>query len=197
MFQDPKRLKIVGFMGKAGSGKDTCCNLLQVLAREQGLKASRVGFADPLKRVCADIYCFAYDVPRKAFYGSQEEKREYQPNMGGRSGREVMQFIGTGGFRTITDDVWIAYLVKHARIMARYGVDLVIVSDVRFRNEADALRSLGATIIKVKRDQVDGPLNEGIPGHVSELEQDSIDADVEILNNGTIEELKFALRRLL
>lgn len=197
MFQDPKPLRVIGIMGRSGAGKDTSCDFLQVIARNAGFKAAKISFADPIKRACSDVYCFASDVPKQAFYGTQEQKGELQEGLGNRSGREVMQFIGTGGFRAITADIWVDYLKKHAIVLAKYGSDLVIVSDVRFENEAATIWDMGGTIVRIVRDSADGSTHVGIPNHPSELEQDSIDADVEISNNGTLEELRHALRSLL
>lgn len=47
---------IVGISGLAGSGKDT---LADILVREH--RFVKVSFADPLKRICADIFGFSYD----------------------------------------------------------------------------------------------------------------------------------------
>lgn len=197
MFQNPKPLRVIGIMGRAGAGKDTCCDLLRVIAREVNLKAAKVAFADPIKKMCSDIYCFAGDVPQHAFYGDQDQKEIVYESMGGRSGREVMQFIGGGAFKAITEDVWVRYLVKHAKVMAKYGTELILVSDIRHVNEAIAVRDMGGIVVRIVRDSANGSTNTGIQGHASEIDQESIDADVEINNNGTVDELKHALRSLL
>jgi hypothetical protein len=60
----------------------------------------------------------------------------------------------------------------------------MIVSDVRFGNEARALRKRGATIVRVMRDT-------GLPADEDDSERhvNEIRADLVIENNGTIEEL--------
>ena len=64
--------------------------------------------------------------------------------------------------------------------------DDIIVPDVRFDNEAEALRSLGGIIIEVRRGQAG--LSGSAGAHVSESGL-SLPADYVIENEGTLEEL--------
>ncbi len=196
MSQEPKPLKILAFLGPAKSGKSTCCSILNDLGRAYGKKITRLSFADPLKKVCSDIYCFAYDVPPESFYGTQAEKELVHEVLGNRSGREILQFIGTGGFRAMTPDVWIQYMLKHCDIAARYGSDLIVIDDLRYANEAAALRKLGAYIVRVQRDGLETS-NGSTGNHVSETEQRAIDADEIIWNNQDLNALTRSLQRLI
>ena len=56
-----------------------------------------------------------------------------------------------------------------------------VVSDVRFHHECDALRNIGATVIKIERAIKQNDT------HSSEQEQKDIKADITIVNNSTIE----------
>jgi energy-coupling factor transporter ATP-binding protein EcfA2 len=197
MNQEPKPLKILAFLGPAGSGKSTCCQLLHTLGREEGKKVVRLSFADPLKKVCSDIYCFAYDIPSESFYGTQEEKEAPHEAIGFRSGREILQFIGTGGFRAMTPDVWVQYMLKHCEITARYGADLIVIDDLRYINEAAALRTLGAYIVRVQRETPIPESNGSTAQHISETEQKTIDADEILWNNQDLSKLQRQLKRLL
>jgi hypothetical protein len=191
MLREAKLVNIIGFLGKKGSGKTTCGELLQQLGRDNGLKVIRVSFADPLKRLCSDLYCFAYDIPPEAFYGSQTEKEQPRPALGNRSGREVMQFLGTGCFKALTPDVWIAYLMRHIDIAMKYGADLVVIEDVRFTDEAEAIRNKGGLLIRVERTGLSEYPNTD--EHSSETETLTIDPDDTIWNNTD----KLALSRQL
>lgn len=195
MSQEPKPLKIIAFLGPAGSGKSLCCQLLHDLGQAEGKKVTRLSFADPLKKVCSDIYCFAYDIPSESFYGTQDEKDLTHETVGFRSGREILQFLGTGCFRAMTPDVWIQYLVKHCEVVARYGTDLIVIDDLRFTNEAAALRKLGAYIVRVQREQP--PSNGSAAMHLSETEQQTIDADEILWNSTDIRALRRQLQRLI
>jgi len=182
-------------MGPAGSGKSSCCELLQQLGRDQGLKVVCLSFADPLKRICSDLYCLAYNIPSEAFYGSQEEKEEVYAELGGRSGRDLLQFLGTACFKTLTPDVWIAYFLRHREIALTYGADLIVIDDLRFPDEADAIRQLGGRVIKVTRpDIVEYPRSNG---HASETAHIVIDPDDIICNDGDTIALQRLLQRYL
>lgn len=190
MLRDATLVSIIGFLGKKGSGKTTCGELLQQLGRDNNLKVIRVSFADPLKRLCSDLYCFAYDIPPEAFYGSQSEKEQIYPALGNRSGREVMQFLGTGCFKALTPDVWIVYLMRHIEITIKYGADLVVIEDVRFQDEANAIRAKGGLLVKLEREDLPAYTTDN---HISENELDTIDPDDTIWNNSD----KLALSRQL
>lgn len=58
---------IIGVCGKAGSGKDT---IADILVRDHGFV--KVAFADPLKRICKDIYDFSDD----QLWGPSEKRNE-------------------------------------------------------------------------------------------------------------------------
>jgi hypothetical protein len=195
MTQEPKPLKILAFLGPAGSGKTVACQLLQNLGQAEGKKVVKLSFADPLKKVCSDIYCFAYDIPASNFYGTQEEKETVHEVLGNRTGREILQFLGTGGFRAMTPDVWVQYMLRHCEVAARYGADLIVIDDLRYTNEAEALRTLGAYIVRLKKDDL--PTNGVTYAHISEIEHHSIDADETICNNHDILALQRTLQRLL
>lgn len=195
MLRDAKLVSIVGFIGKKGSGKTTCSELLQQLGRDNNVKVIRVAFADPLKRICSDLYCFAYDIPVEAFYGTQEEKEQVHPALGNRSGREVLQFLGTGCFKAITPDIWITYTLRHIDIAIKYGADIVVIDDVRFPEEAQALKERGAILIRVER--LRDVTYSQTETHESETAMDTIDVDETIWNNSDKFALSHQLQRFL
>lgn len=178
-------------VGKARSGKDTCADLLCEIGNETNRVVKRVAFADPLKRIVSDIYCFAYDLPSSVFYGDGDDKDKPLEVLGGRSGREIQQFVGTECFRKLTPSIWTTYLVKYAVLLAQQGADLIVVTDVRFANEAKAVREMQGTLIRITR------TSELRLEHQSETEQDYIDTDCELTNNGTLEDLKRSLRKFI
>jgi len=61
----------------------------------------------------------------------------------------------------------------------------VIFDDVRFPNEADMIRAYGGVIVRVLRPDHDMPPE--IKAHQSESM--AFDADIEIVNDGTVEDL--------
>lgn len=98
------------------------------------------------------------------------------------SPRKAAQIIGTEGFRTcVSPSVWIDYLISKARTYGR-----VVVTDVRFKDEAEAIKQSGGIMIGIYRDKIERY------DHVSEVGIAEIieSANIIIDNNGTLEELK-------
>lgn len=98
------------------------------------------------------------------------------------SPRKAFQLFGTEWGRSISDTVWLDVAPK---------TDTVI-TDVRFDNEAEYLRNIGAPIVKITRDGFRPVSN----GHSSEHGVTDTLVNFQILNNGTWEELMNKARRL-
>lgn len=108
--------------------------------------------------------------------------------------REALQQLGTEWGRACYPEVWVEYGIRRAKALLRPdlerwgGVSLVIVTDVRFQNEADAIRAAGGKVLRVTR-----PGCGTSDSHASEAEAATMDVDLEIPNDGTLDDLKKAL----
>lgn len=167
-------INLVGFSGKRGVGKDTAGSYLV----QKGWK--RYAFADPLKLGC------------NQFFNFKCEKDEICPYWG-VSPREVYQKIGTEVFREIDkifklnvgNDFWIK------RFLAEYDPNIkTVITDVRFPNEAEAIKKLGGIIIKISRET---GFNDN---HSSENSIGEIKADYEIFNRTSIEDLYLMIDKI-
>ncbi len=99
--------------------------------------------------------------------------------------RALLQRLGTdAGRRLLGEDVWV-----DAALTALPRHRGVVLTDVRFPNEADAIRARGGVVVRVTRPGV-GPVN----GHVSETAMDDYVPDVVIANDGTLDDLHAAIR---
>jgi hypothetical protein len=170
-------LGIVGITGRARAGKDTACEFLQQIMREQEHESKVIRCAGPLKDWCAQLFGESFHVPQSAFYGTQEEKERELPQIPGWSGRRILQHIGTEGFRFVHPDIWAAYMLSQALQALEQGY-LVIVPDVRFLSEAQAIQRVGGLILRMSRQSAD----QVTATHASELEMSQIDADYTIDN---------------
>jgi hypothetical protein len=135
----------IGLTGPAGCGKDTVAEKLDaclnfVSSQSGSCKKIRVmSLADPLKAVCN----IALGLETSDMYTQEGKKRlaTLYPHM---THREILQKVGTECFRaTFGPDVWVTALKYHA---IRNGVDIVIVPDVRFDNEAAMVKENGVLI---------------------------------------------------
>lgn len=168
---------LIGIVGIAGSGKTLIAKHL-VERRDY----TRMRFADPLKRMLRD----GLGLTDEEVDGSQKST----PNsvFAGRTPRYLMQTLGTEwGRKKVSHDIWVNIWKRDA---ARAG-PRVVVDDVRFPNEADAIRSLGGVIWRVYRPGVVAA------SHISEQAQAEITEDVLITNATTISALLGSVEHLL
>lgn len=95
--------------------------------------------------------------------------------------RNLMQYFGTDIIRNnLGDDVWIYACLKRINVNILRGYRFII-TDVRFPNEAKAIKDNNGILIKVVRN------NEIDNNH--ESEKIDFDADITIINNGSLENL--------
>lgn len=130
--------RVVALTGAAGSGKSTAADYL---IRHHGYE--RVKFAGPLKEMMRALGFGEDDIE-----GSDKELSNSL--LCNKSPRHAMQTLGTEwGRKCIGEDFW-AILWKDTAegILSKRG--RVVVDDLRFPNEAAAVRSLGGVIIKLE-----------------------------------------------
>lgn len=204
---------IIGVVGLAGSGKDTVSDMLQ---RYHGFR--KVAFADPIKRIAREVY----DFTDEQLWGPSEYRDapdlRYPRNadLAGDtflSPRYALQTLGTEWGRDCYADTWVDMGIRIARELlhpnggkdydAKAGVFRstcpppagVVFSDCRFVNEGRKIKAAGGKVVRIVRP---GAGLAGAAGlHASEVEQLQIKADVEIVNAGTLDELKENVRALV
>lgn len=205
---------IIGLVGLAGSGKDTVADMLQ---RFHGFR--KVAFADPLKRIARDVY----DFTDEQLWGPSEYRnaadlrypRETSPGgvVNYLSPRYALQTLGTEWGRDCYADTWVDMGIRIARELldpnggkdydAKVGVFRstcpppagVVFSDCRFVNEERKIKAAGGKVVRIVRP---GAGLAGAAGlHASEVEQLQIKADVEIVNAGTLDELRENVRGMV
>lgn len=165
--------KLIGICGKARSGKDTIANHLWA---EHAF--TRIAFADPLKRGAQEMFGLS-DAQLL-----DDSLKEVMIAHWGLSPRQIFQQLGTEAIRnTFGPDHWIKRWLLSYNFLKH--TDDVVVPDVRFDNEAAAIREQGGVIIQVRR-------GNGLAGaegqHASEAGL-SLPADFVIDNNSTIDAL--------
>lgn len=200
---------IIGVLGKGQSGKDEFANIAV-----NEFNATRVAFADAVKEEVAE-FLNKYNIKfeNRHLYGNGIDKDEtfILPSVGlfsydyihivwpfsifcGKesiSFRRFLQWWGTEYRRSQDPDYW----VKIALYKCKDNSKLYIISDVRFINEVNAIKSNSGRLIKVYRSNCPAISNIN---HSSETALDNYeDYDYYILNNGTLEEYQDNCRKVL
>lgn len=201
---------LIGVVGFIGSGKGTVGDILE---QKGYIKDS---FAKPLKDAVSCMFGWPRDllegdteVSRKwreepDVYWSEKFDREFTP-------REALQLMGTEAGRDVFHkDIWVISLLNRAK-----GRD-VVVTDVRFKNEIDYIQENGGYVVRIIR----GPepewyntalevntldssfFNEkhyALQDEVHRSEWDWIGShfDYTIHNEGTLQDLGFAVEKML
>jgi hypothetical protein len=166
---------IIGLSGYARSGKD---EVAKILVEEYGY--TRAAFADKIRE-------FLYETNPQIggnrlqhlidTYGWEVAKS--QPEV-----RHLLQSIGVGARKLLGDDIWIYQVLKDL-----HPSDKVVISDVRFKNEAECIGTRGGQLWRVKRTGV-----EAVNSHVSEHDMDGYPVDKILKNEGTLEDLRTLVR---
>lgn len=163
-----KPARLVAFTGKPQSGKSTA---VEYFIRTENRKKKLVKFAQPLY----DIQEFIYAQVEPVFRRPDDFEKD----------RKLLQWLGTEwGRETISQNVWVD-LWKAKVTDAMNDGYLVFCDDCRFDNEAQVIKELGGTIIRILRDDQG---EESAKKHSSEKGISDIYVDVVIENNGTFEE---------
>lgn len=166
---------IIGICGAAGCGKSTAAGML----------ADRFGYvevalADPLY----DAVSAMFGIP-VATLKDRRHKEQPIPWIG-HSPRRLLQTLGTEWGRGIVgESIWVKTAMRRAFDALDAGAAGVVVPDVRFLNEAAAIRQAGGVVWRMHRD------GAGIAGnHASEAGIPEEMVDRLIVNNGDIDQLE-------
>jgi len=182
-----RKLLLIGISGKARSGKDT---IGEYIVNSYDFQAH--SFAGPIKRAVCEM--FGIDM---SLFETEELKEKVIP-FWGYSPRQMAQMLGTEGGRDLFDsNIWVrrAYvewlaLMKSSIAMMKINKSILpafngmVITDVRFENEAKWIRSEGGTIIHVTRDSA-----MKVSNHCSENGIKPLKGETHIVNNGSLAEL--------
>jgi len=194
------KVSLIGVCGRKRHGKDS---VGKILRDSHGFHLT--AFADAVKRVAMDVYGLSWE----QCYGDGPEKESVDLRWG-LSPRVIMQKIGTEVGRSIHESTWVKHTLDNIQESAE-GREYTlrddqnhkfvristwadpknkwVVTDVRFPNEAQAIRDAGGLVLKVVRPGLGVPTDE----HPSETSVDLIVPDFLIENTGTLEDLARAV----
>jgi len=168
---------ILAFGHQSRVGKDTCASaVVEALGPNSAVRRS---FAAPLKDVAHRLFA-RYGLLPGDFYERPGNEHFRGQKLHGIDKTPVDLWIEVGqAMRAIHPDVWL-----DAGLEPDVCGRLIVVSDIRFRNEVEAVRRLGGWCVRVVRPDAPPP-----KGSDNMIGADFV-WDAEIVNDGTIEELR-------
>ena len=190
---------IIGLGYKKCSGKDTCANFIkEYIENNTSYKVKKYSFADILKYSVA----IKFALPEIALLNDQDFKIKQCLNfckIGNNiyskcpenvseelvepiTWRNILQLEGEYTRNLYGEDFWINRLQD---AINNSDADIIIIPDVRYKNEAEWVKNNKGFLLKVHRDIIDND------NHVSETELDNYnDWDYIIMNTSDLEHLK-------
>jgi hypothetical protein len=146
---------IIGISGVARSGKDTLANNFVKIFKYLGVKAKRYAFADELKREVRPF--LKKKTGLDSFTQNDDEKKMIRP---------FLVAYGTHIRRALNENCWIDTLSSYLK-----NNEIAIISDVRYKNEADWIQKNGFLIHIARLDKENNLIK---PANSEELENDPI-----------------------
>jgi len=156
---------LIGLCGYAKVGKTTTCSELLSLIPNGKI----LSFAEPVKQIATDS--FGWD-------GLKDEK-----------GRRLLQLIGTDVGRSYNPNIWVDMWKSKVRILLSTETS-ILVDDVRFQNEVDAIRELGGVVFRFRCIE-----REAKYDHISETPE-SLSVDLNFVFSG-YDTPEYVARRML
>lgn len=171
---------IIGFNGSMGVGKSTA---IKVIQDNLHLKTVVLKFAQPLYDMQEMIY--------RRINSVYERPENFVKD------RKLLQWLGTDWGREISETLWVDLWMQQVAVHLNKGF-IVLCDDVRYDNEAELIKKLKGSIIKITSNKNSDRINvkAGIPNHKSEsgVHPDFVDFVVE--NNDTLEKFENTLNKV-
>lgn len=167
--------QVIGICGGKGQGKDTVAQHLRTR-----FSMRQIAFADPMKAALAVMF----NVPEHIFH-EPDLKEKPLPELLGRTPRYLMVTLGTEWGRDLVHpELWTTLLSRRLDLAVGERMS-VVVSDVRFDNEAQIILDRGGELW-----QVTGRTSQyGTTDHRSEVGVDPGYVTRTIINNADLHTL--------
>ncbi len=167
--------KIIGVTGIAGSGKDTFALAIKELEPNTDIFA----FAGPLKEACKILFNFSNDQLYDPVIKEEIDDRWK------KSPRQILQWLGTDILRNNIDQNF--FITNMKQKIEASKAEYIIITDIRFNNESEFIKSIGGKVIKIERPDAKTTIHSN---HITEQGIANDLVDVVISNDSTIEEFR-------
>jgi hypothetical protein len=172
---------IIGLSGYARSGKD---EVAKILVEDYGF--IRVAFADKIREFLYETNPM-YDsiVGEPLFVKAKVDRDGWEEAKKSPHIRRLLQTSGVAARKVFGDTFWVQQALRQVHFEGNY-----VITDVRFTNEADAIKKYDdAQIWRIKRLGV-----EAVNSHISEHEMDGYKVDQIFVNNTTVDDLEVLIK---
>lgn len=141
--------KLIGLVGASGAGKSS---IAAVLEKDHGFYRLHMG--QPIKEMLR-----AFGLNESELHGPPEVRAEASAKLAGKSPRFAMQTLGTDwGREMISKRIWADHLKRRLIELSIDQVHKIVVDDLRFPEDFEAILEAGGTIVRVVRPSLDsGP----------------------------------------
>ncbi|MDH1765124.1 hypothetical protein N5D37_05300 [Comamonas aquatica] len=204
---------IIGLTGANGAGKDTVAGMLSRALHTHRRQSCVMAFADPLYEEVAKAFLIKIEQLKERRTKEQPSEAlnlnmcidpwfvqsiEKSCNVDvmsevPRSPRQILQWWGTQYRRAQDPLYWVKRFEHRVRQHQEAGIQHIVVTDVRFADEAATIRALVGQIWRVHRPN----LPASGTGHVSEVTGLEFDPEATILNSGSLDALHYATLQTL
>ena len=173
-------MKIFIIGGKARQGKDTFCSMIRSYYKSKNIKTINLQFSSYIKEYAKRI---------AKWDGDETDKP-----------RELLQEIGVKILREKIDPLFLVKrMINDIKVYSNY-FDVITISDARAIDELEMIKKEfeNVTTIRLTRPNFDNGLNEKEKNDFTETNLDNYhNFDYEIVNDGTIEDLKEKFNELM
>jgi hypothetical protein len=184
---------LIGITGRKRAGKNTIADGICAAFPQ----ARQFAFAGELKRICREVWGLteeqtdgkSKEVEFAVPVFMDDRIRLAEAELGfalprldlvANTPREILQFFGTEYVRSVNEHYWVDFVLNQTA-----GEPLALVTDVRFPNEASAIKGSGGWLIRVIR-----PGLSAADTHASEIHIDTLEVDFSFMNVTTPAQLK-------
>jgi hypothetical protein len=190
--------RLIGLVGRAGAGKDSCADALV-----QGREFARLAFADAVRIEIARSFGIdsrmlstrhTKELPSLALAVGRCDDGQFINLIASlghsvsapRSPRQILRWWGTEYRRNMCgENYWTLRAHEGTEILHSRGLRRIVITDVRFNNEARMIRELGGELWRIRRREAD----QVRAAHASESELSAIVCHREIHNDSSLDAL--------
>lgn len=187
-----KKIKIA-ISGKANSGKNTVATLLGHYLQFKNtdlLETKIFAFADPIKEMIMKMLPMTN---RQILWGPSGLRSNKIPNSN-LTYRQLLLDLGKLG-RGYNKEIWINAIIHEVNFFALAGA--AIITDIRFKNELQAVKTEGFFLIRVVRPT---SIETSVIDDVSETDLDDISDSVfhcVLINDGSVADLQDKIKKIV